>query len=90
MDIVEHDLEHTKDITLSHSRSLGKMVTSIAQLFFGSITLYRAQGPQLDRYGYAAFGLTVFPYVFMSMNNFVHAGFVGHYPFVYLLTQGQI
>ena len=87
MDIIEHDLEDTKDITLSHSATnLWKMGISTAQLFFGCITLYRARGNQINKYGYAAFGLTVFPYVFMTMNNLLYEAFVGEYPCVYLLN----
>jgi len=87
MDIVEHDLEDTARITVPRSalNSL-KMAISVAQLFFGCITLYRARGAQIDKYGYAAFGLTVFPYVFMTMNNLLFEAFVGEYPCIYLLN----
>jgi hypothetical protein len=46
---------------------LAKEYTTIAQTFFGTTTLYRTIGDQIDRYGYAAFGLTVTPYAYMSL-----------------------
>jgi hypothetical protein len=42
---------------------------AIAQTFFGTTTLYRTKGDQIDRYGYAAFGLTVTPYAYISPIN---------------------
>ena len=55
------------------------MVTSIVQLVLSSVTIYRSRGSQLDQYGYAAFGLTVIPYTFMSLVNFIYVGVVGEY-----------
>jgi hypothetical protein len=46
-----------------------KILVSIAQLLFAISTLYRTRGNQLDVYGYAAFGLTVAPYAWMSFIN---------------------
>jgi hypothetical protein len=36
---------------------------------WATITIYQARGDQVQRYGYAAFGLTVVPYAFMSVVN---------------------
>lgn len=36
---------------------------------WATITIYQARGDQIQRYGYAAFGLTVVPYAFMSVLN---------------------
>jgi len=57
----------------------GKMITStysavsalsgIAQLLFSISTVYTASGPQVDRFGYAAYGLTVLQYTVMSLVN---------------------
>lgn len=41
----------------------------VAQAIWASITIYQARGDQVERYGYAAFGLTVVPYAFMSVVN---------------------
>ena len=37
---------------------------------------------QLDWYGYAAFGLSVFPYMLMLFINLIVLGIVGQYPCV--------
>jgi len=72
-------LQARESIHISRSRSFVKMVTSIVQLVLSSVTIYRSRGSQLDRYGYAAFGLTVIPYTFMSLVNFIYVGVVGEY-----------
>jgi len=61
------------------------MFTSIAQLVLSCVTLYRTRGHQLDRYGYAAFGLSVFPYALMSFVNLVTLGIIGEYPCLFVL-----
>ena len=78
-------LENRSEIRISRSQSLLKMTISVAQLTVSCITLYRTRGPQLDRYGYAAFGLSVFPYAFMSLVNLICIGTVGEYPCLLLL-----
>lgn len=44
-------------------------IAAVAQLLFGLSTIYTTAGPQVNRYGYAAFGLTVIPYAIMSLVN---------------------
>jgi hypothetical protein len=46
-----------------------KILVSFIQLLLASSTLYQTQGDQINRYGYAAFGLTVAPYLWMSFIN---------------------
>jgi hypothetical protein len=41
----------------------------LAQAMWATYTIYQARGDQIQRYGYAAFGLTVVPYAFMSLLN---------------------
>ncbi|KAJ3956645.1 hypothetical protein N0V92_006789 [Colletotrichum tropicale] len=41
--------------------NLVRVLASIIQLIFAVSTLYRTRGDQIERYGYAAFGLTVIP-----------------------------
>ena len=57
------------EIAISSSYSLIKAIVSIVQVLFASATLYRTRGDQLNQYGYAAFGLTVIPYIVMSIVN---------------------
>ena len=72
-------------IHIGHSQSWIKMFTSIAQLILSCITIYRSRGPQLEEYGYAAYGLSVFPYAMMSFVNLLYNGALGEYPCLYVL-----
>jgi hypothetical protein len=56
---------------LACSYNVPKLLVSLAQAVWASITIYGARGDQIDRYGYAAFGLTVVPYAFMSVVNII-------------------
>jgi hypothetical protein len=82
---LESNLKNMAHHTLSRSRNWLSMAASIFQLINASITFYRLQGPELDHYGYAAYGLSVFPYAFMSLVNLICAGVVGEYPSVYVV-----
>ncbi|PCH43182.1 hypothetical protein WOLCODRAFT_164301 [Wolfiporia cocos MD-104 SS10] len=70
-------------LKLSRSQSWIKMAISIAQVMFGSFTLYRSRGDQIDRFGYAAYGLSVVPYVIMSIVNLFAVGLSADYPCLY-------
>lgn len=58
-------------ISISSSYNFIKILVSLAQLLYAISTLYEARGDQIRRYGYAAFGLTVAPYAWMSFLNLV-------------------
>lgn len=70
---------------ISSSYSFSKGLIAIFQSIYASITLYRTRGDQLQRYGYAAFGLTVAPYLVMSIVNLVSNIFRPNYDTIYLL-----
>ncbi|KDQ51480.1 hypothetical protein JAAARDRAFT_199128 [Jaapia argillacea MUCL 33604] len=84
-EIFPFNSKFNKNVHLCQSQSWLKMVISIAQLVYSSITLYETRGDQLLRYGYATFGLSVFPYTFMSLANFIVVGLIGEYPRLYML-----
>lgn len=84
MDLVR-DIAPMKDVRLSRSQSGMKMAISIAQLIYSSITIYRTRGDQINHYGYAAFGLSVFPFTIMSLFNFICVGLVGEYASIYAI-----
>lgn len=62
-----------------------QILISLAQLLFAITTIYRSRGDQLDRYGYAAFGLTVIPYAWMSHVNLAGNLIRLHYSSAYLV-----
>lgn len=65
------------EIPLGAEYSLFQPIAAVVQAISAGITLYRTRGDQLDRYGFTAFGLTVVPYLVMSVVNFF-AQYVAH------------
>jgi hypothetical protein len=74
-----------EDIRVGRSINIVKGLASVVQLVFSSITLNRARGSQLQQYGYAAFGLSVFPYALVSFVNLVVVTIVGEYSTLFVL-----
>lgn len=62
-----------------------KIIVALGQSVFSCVTLYRTKGDQLSQYGYAAFGLTVAPYAFMSIINLLGNLLCPEYPTMYLV-----
>ena len=58
-----------QDITIPSSYSVIQALIGVGQALWAIITIYQARGDQIQQYGYAAFGLTVVPYAFMSVTN---------------------
>jgi hypothetical protein len=58
-------------LELASQYSVVQGLSAIAQIFFASKEIYDARGHQVERYGYAAFGLTVLPYLWMSFLNLI-------------------
>jgi len=56
---------------LSSNYSIVKAVIAIFQVLYGSWELYAGRGSQFETYGYAAYSLTVVPFVAMSLLNLV-------------------
>ena len=77
-----------KDMEIASSYSFVQGIAAIAQIFFASKELYDARGDQIGRYGYAAFGLTVIPYLWMSFLNLLAAIMRPQYSHQYLLHYG--
>lgn len=78
--------EYPKDIQLARSYNVPKVLIGLIQALVGVMTLYRAQGNQIDVYGYAAFGLSVVPYTFMSIVNILMALVTPEYPCMYMVS----
>ena len=70
---------------LSSSFNLVKGMVALLQSLYASLTLYRTNGGQVNRYGYAAPGLTVLPYAVMSTLNLMANLVAPHYPTLYLV-----
>lgn len=70
---------------LASSYNLPKLLVGLVQAVWAVATLYRARGDQIQRYGYAAFGLTVAPYAFMSIMNILGTLLNPEYAAVFLV-----
>lgn len=55
-----------KETRLSNSYGFVKASVALLQTIYAAFTLVQSTGPQIESFGYAAFGLTVSPYVIMS------------------------
>ncbi|KAI1215019.1 uncharacterized protein F4807DRAFT_405574 [Annulohypoxylon truncatum] len=81
----DNELEERFDSTISASFSTIKAVVAILQTLYASFTLYRTRGDQLVQYGYAAFGLTVTPYLVMSIINLIGNMVTPEYAALYMV-----
>lgn len=70
---------------LSSSFNLVRGIVALLQSLYASFTLYHTNGGQVNRYGYAAPGLTVLPYAVMSALNIMANLIAPHYPTLYLV-----
>ncbi|MCJ1240753.1 hypothetical protein MMC14_008757 [Varicellaria rhodocarpa] len=70
---------------VTSSYSFSKGLVAIFQTIYASSTLYQTRGDQLQRYGYASFGLTVAPYLVMSLVNLINTVLTPDYPAVYMI-----
>ena len=72
-------------IKLSSNFNIPKALIAIFQFIYASVTLYKTKGDQIERYGFAAFGLTVIPYLIMTLVNLIGNVITPEYPKVYLV-----
>lgn len=72
-------------IAIASNYNSAKAMIALAQVIYASVTLYRSRGDQVERFGYAAFGLTVAPYLVVSVVNFLAGLVCPEYMSVYLV-----
>ena len=75
---------------MGRSTEVASAAIAIAQVIFSSITIYRTRGDQIEKYGYAAYGLSVYPYALMSLANLIKLAICGRYPFLYVLRTATL
>ena len=78
------------DTELCSSYNVPKAIIAIVQTIYASITLYRARGDQIQHYGYAAFGLTVLPYLKMSIMNLSATSLLPDYSSLYIVRSLEL
>ncbi|CAN9199911.1 unnamed protein product [Alternaria alternata] len=67
-----------------------KAIASIVQIAFGIRTLYTTKGNQVERFGYAAYGLTVTQYALMSFVNLAGNLLRPDYTSVYIVESDEL
>ena len=72
-------------IKLSSNLNIPKALIAIFQFIYASVTLYKTKGDQIERYGFASFGLTVIPYLIMTLVNLIGNVVTPEYPKAYLV-----
>ncbi|KAK7975376.1 hypothetical protein PG989_013839 [Apiospora arundinis] len=72
-------------VKLSYTYNIPKMLVGAVQAIWGVITLYHSRGTQINKYGYAAFGLSAAPYAIMSLVNFAVGLLTPEYQTMYLV-----
>lgn len=77
--LIARDLQPTADIRIHRASGIMQMLVSVVQIVAALYTLYAAEGAQIARWGYAAYGLSVLPYALMSVMNILSASVVGEY-----------
>ena len=70
---------------ISWSYSFAKGLIALFQALYACGTLYETRGDQIERYGYAAFGLTVAPYLVMSIINLIGTLLTPDYSTVFMV-----
>ena len=79
------DYSHPSTTQLSSVNNFAKGLIAVFQTLYASFTLYHARGDQIQHYGYAAFGLTVVPYIVMSIINLASTILTPDYSVMYLV-----
>jgi hypothetical protein len=77
-------------IVIATSYNFLKSCISIGQLLFAISTLWLARGDQVQVFGYAAFGLTVAPYAWMSLVNLLGNAMCPGYPARYVVESWSL
>ena len=78
-------LRNSAETRIASAHNVPRVLFSIGQTISGGYALYKARGPQIERYGFAAFGLTVVPYLLISVVNFFGALFTSEYETIFLV-----
>lgn len=75
----------TSKTRIASAHNFPRILFSITQTVSGGYSLFKARGSQIERYGYAAFGLTVVPYIVISIVNLIGSLLTSEYETVYLV-----
>jgi hypothetical protein len=75
---------------LSKTKNELKSIAAIGLIIAAIYVLWKTRGKQLDKFGYAAYSLTVIPYALLSLLNFLVSLAVPEYPMLYLVRNNAM
>jgi hypothetical protein len=75
-------------LNLCYNYPIIKVIAAILQTLYGSYEVFRVGESQFERYGFAAYSLTIIPYIIMSLVNLMAALIEPEYPTMYLVYYG--
>ena len=76
-------MNHRPEIRLASTHDVPRILFLIIQTISGAYSLYKAQGSQIERYGYAALGLAVSPCMMVAIINPIDSLLTSEYETVY-------
>ena len=79
-----------KGTGLADNYNAAQALIGLIQAISSGITLYHARGSQISTYGYSAFGLTVVPYLIMSIVNLLGQLLCSQYPKLYMVWSPEM
>ncbi len=77
-------------VSIASSYNIAKTLVAIVQTVSAAITIYSTRGNQIESFGYAAFGLTVVPYIIMSIVNLAAQLATPDYPTLYMVRSTEM
>ncbi|KAI4140057.1 MAG: hypothetical protein L6R39_005975 [Caloplaca ligustica] len=78
-------MNHVPDIKLASTHDVPRILFSLIQTVSGGYSVYKARGSQIERHGYAAYGLTVIPYMMVSIINLIGSLLTSEYETIYMV-----
>ena len=85
-----HKVLDEQKISIASNYNVVGSIVAIAQVVNAAFTLYKSRGNQIAQYGFAAFGLTVTPYLVMSILNLLAQIATPDFPLFYMIHSAQM
>lgn len=77
----------TRKFAIAYNHNIIKILAALAQIAYASFQLIESSGPQIERFGYAAYQLTIIPYALMSVLNLIAALCEPEFPAMFLVRR---
>lgn len=88
--LTDQDTGPSSSTYISCSVNTPAAIIAIVQIVYATLTLYHTRGNEAKRFGYAAYGLTVLPYVLMSLFNLLGNLLTPTYASMYMVRSAEM